>query len=342
MYLNIGERYIIEYSLRDGEGPARIARKLGRHRSTIIREIRSGSCQQWSSAKAAYVEVYFADTADRLARQRQAMKGMGLKIGRDIHTAALLESLIRDKKWSPDAALGWARVNSLLLTDISTPTLYKYIKEGVLAITEHHLPRQGMQRKKKQKEYRTAHKNVRGTSIEQRPESVLKRDEFGHWEGDLVVGKKGTRNVVLTLVERKTRNVITARFSSKEKAHVIGFLDYLEKVFGDDFYRVFKSVTYDNGSEFLDFEAMERSIHEARGMKRTQVYYAHPYCSCERGSNENANGLLRRAGIKKGTDIGLLSDGDIEEATKWVNDLPRKLLGYKSAAQAFEEELASL
>jgi IS30 family transposase len=341
-YLNLGERYIIEYDLRSGKNPSEIARKLGRHRSTVTREIRRGGMESWDTRKCRDVWEYNADAAHRLSLERQETKGSGLKIGNDIHTAMTLESLIKDNHWSPDAALGYAKRNNLIMTTFSTPTLYAYIKAGVLDITEKDLPRHGQQKRRKQKIYRTAHNNVRGTSIEERPKHVLEREEFGHWEGDLIVGKQGTRTVVMTLVERKTRKVLTKRFPGKHAKNTIGQLDYLEKRYGRDFYTIFKTITFDNGSEFLTFKELEESRYKGRRQKRTQVYYAHPYCSSERGSNENANGLLRRGGIRKGTNIGLLSDRDIDKATEWVNDMPRKILDYRTANQAWTEELDKL
>jgi IS30 family transposase len=338
------ERYVIEVGLKDKESVSNIARKLGRGRSTIYREIKAGKCEQMDTFGRTRW-VYLADYAQRAAEHRQSTKGSGLKIGKDYATADVLENLVLVNKWSPDAALGYAKKNGLIGTVISTPTFYSYIKAGVLDITEADLPRAGMQRKKKQQEYRHAHRNIRAKSIEDRPEDAASRDVFGHWEGDLIVGKKGTKTVVLTLVERMTRKLITALLPNKEKAGPVSVLDGLEKEFGSVFKSVFRSITFDNGPEFADDEGMERSLLSVEGapdVKRTQVYFAHPYCSSERGSNENVNGVLRRAGIPKGCDIGRLADGSVEDATAWVNSLPRRILGYQTADEAFGNELEKL
>jgi IS30 family transposase len=174
---------------------------------------------------------------------------------------------------------------------------------------------------------------------------VNTRVEFGHWEGDLVVGRKGTKSVLLTLLERKTRKYITTPLPSKEQVNVAHAFDLLEKRYGRLFYQLFKTITFDNGIEFLDHDALELSRwhkYRVEDKARFKVYYAHPYRSGERGSNENANGLLRRAGIIKGKNIGLMSKASINAATRWVNTLPRALLGFKCAQEVFDLELQKL
>ena len=113
-YLNENERYVIEVELRANTSISEIARKLGRARCTIQREIARGKCEQIVNYKTHATKwVYKADFAERAAIQRQSTKGTGLKIGHDLHTAMVLESLILDNKWSPDAALGYAIRNNL-------------------------------------------------------------------------------------------------------------------------------------------------------------------------------------------------------------------------------------
>lgn len=346
-YLNENERYVIEVELAAGTSKSEIARKLKRARCTIQREITRGLVEQMDGNTGKTYLVYKADWAQKAAKRRWQAKGTALKIGHDFDTAETLERLIRDNKWSPDAALGYAIKNKLISTIITTPTLYSYIKAGVLSITEKDLPRQGAQRKKNKEIYRHAHHNIRGKSIEARPKEASARNTFGHWEGDLIVGKKGTKTVCLTLVERMTRYVITRELPSKQAANVVNAFDYLEKCYGRRFMDIFKTVTFDNGTEFADFEGMEKSRYKSRRDEegkggRCLIYYAHPYCSRERGSNENCNGLLRRAGIKKSSNIALLGTEAVKQATAWVNNLPRRILGYQTAKEAFEKEVANL
>jgi IS30 family transposase len=96
---------------------------------------------------------------------------------------------------------------------------------------------------------------------------------------------------------------------------------------------IFKIVTSDNGSEFLDFGKLEKSIF---GGKRFEMYYAHPYSSYERGTNENANGIIRRF-LPKGTDFSKISNKKIQKIQDWMNDYPRKILGWLSANELYEK-----
>ena len=105
--------------------------------------------------------------------------------------------------------------------------------------------------------------------------------------------------------------------------------------FGADFPRIFKSITFDNGSEFADCEGLERS-RRRKGKKRTVIYYCHPYTACERGTNENINRMIRRK-FPKGTDFDKVRDSEVKAAETWLNNYPRGILGFRSAASAFSE-----
>lgn len=126
----------------------------------------------------------------------------------------------------------------------------------------------------------------------------------------------------------------------KSAASTVAMLDKLEKRLGTSKFKcVFKTITCDNGSEFADYPGMELST---RGNSpRTSVYYCHPYCSSERGSNENQNRILRRF-IKKGVPISFYSNKDIANACNYLNDMPRKLFGWQTARERFHAELSTL
>lgn len=171
---------------------------------------------------------------------------------------------------------------------------------------------------------------MRGTSIEERNEIVENREEYGHWEMDCVVGNKGgSKAVLLVLSERKLREEIIFKMPNKTQEAVIAMLNKLEKRYGKKFKDKFKTITVDNGSEFLDFKGMERSMRNPEE-QRVKIYYAHPYSSWERGTNENINKLIRRF-IPKGTDIGKISKSAIKAIEKWINNYPRRIFGYKSS-----------
>lgn len=114
------------------------------------------------------------------------------------------------------------------------------------------------------------------------------RQDFGHWECDLVLGSRSKDEVLLTLVERKTRCSLIRKLPNKESASVIAaFRKLKDGMFRGCFSRVFLSITTDNGSEFSSLSELEKLSH-------TRIYYAHPYCSSDKGTNENHNGLFRR------------------------------------------------
>lgn len=345
-HLSPSERYYIEVEHEKGTRVAEIAESIDRPRETVYRELKRGSVEQRrdTSYGIKYETVYFADVAQRRADYNQQRKGSDLKIGSNMELLEELSNLVLGEKYSPYAALqrlqrkgGWAKEDLF-----SVKTFYNYVHAEVLGITMEDLPMKGKQRKRNAQVYRHTHNNVRGKSIELRPDEVKDRLEFGHWEGDFIVGAKGTRTVVLTLVERKTRKLITSRFDSKHAKNVVKYIDFLEARFGRSFSRIFKTITWDNGTEFADFEGMERSRYKSRQEKsRVEIYYAHPYCSSERGTNECMNKMLRRF-VPKGTNIKKISKGNLVESTKWINDYPRAILGGESASEAFCRELAIL
>ena len=165
-------------------------------------------------------------------------------------------------------------------------------------------------------------------SIENRPEAANKRSEYGHWEGDLVIGKRKKGSVLLTFTERMTREEIIIKIKGKNNEYVVKAVNALERKYGKRFYDKFKTITFDNGVEFMNYKGMEKSC--LRKGKRTQIYYAHPYCSGERGSNENNNRLIRRW-IPKGISIDDISKEFIKKIENWINNYPRAMFDYKSS-----------
>ena len=171
-----------------------------------------------------------------------------------------------------------------------------------------------------------------GRSIDERDPSVDERQDFGHWECDLVLGSRSKDEVLLTLVERKTRCSLIRKLPNKESASVIAaFRKLKDGMFRGCFSRVFLSITTDNGSEFSSLSELEKLSH-------TRIYYAHPYCSSDKGTNENHNGLFRRF-LPKGKKIQDYPVEHISRVECWANTLPRKILGYKTPEECFREEM---
>jgi IS30 family transposase len=344
-HYNERERHHIEVMIKAGYSVARMAEALGRPRLSIYREIGRNKDIVWDHNKGREKEIYWAESAQRKANNRQQLKGSDLKIGNDHQLAESLCEIIKKDDYSPYAALQKLKGKGYGSARLPCEkTIYNYIHAGVIyGLTMDDLPMRGKRKAADKKQYAHKHTHVRGRSIEERSDKVKDRVEFGHWEGDTVVGKKGTRSVVFTFIERKTRFYIGRRKPNRKKPRCVEILDQLEWEYGKNYFKVFLTATMDNGSEFADWEAMECSRYKNRRKKgeRTKVYFAHPYCASERGSNENANGLLRRR-LPKGTNLGVYSDAEIRAAIDWVNDYPREILGGKSARQAFHEEMAAL
>ena len=179
-----------------------------------------------------------------------------------------------------------------------------------------------------------AYNNSKGRSISMRPEAANQRSEYGHWEIDTVVGGKGTNPAcLLVLTERMAREQVIRKIASKSQKAVVRALNQIERE-DDSIFNKLKTITADNGCEFLNIEGIERSVDNKK--KRCDLFFAHPYTASERGSNENANRIVRRF-IPKGVDISCYSKARIQEIEDWMNTLPRKLLKGLSAKQKVKQ-----
>ncbi len=339
-HLTRSDRVKMETMLNTGHSKKEVADYLGVHRSTIYREYDRGKYMHTLS-DLTEEERYSSDLGQKKHDWNTQAKGRSLKIGNDRELAECIEDKIVNDKCSPAAAL--AKIENgekKFKVSISIRTLYRYIDNGIfLKLTNKDLPVKG-NRKEHNKRVRVQKRASAGESIEKRPEEVENREIFGHWEMDTVKGKRGiTKSCMLVLTERKTRNEIIAKLEDQTAASVVDALDRIERKWGDMFKSVFRSITVDNGSEFADYEGMERSaIGEG---KRTFVFYCHPYSSWERGSNENNNRLIRRH-IPKGVDFDDRTDEEIAYIENWINTYPRGIFEYKTSEQMFNEELEKL
>lgn len=330
-YFTLRERQRLEDMLKDGLKPKQIAGKLGKHYNTIYNEIKRGTVTLKNS-DWTYREEYCADVGQRIADERKKNKGRDLKIGNDHELAAHIEYLIKDRHYSPYAVVCDIRKSGRFKTDICKTTLYSYIDMGLfLNISNKDLYSKCHKKKKKDGEPRASYKHIHANSIEERPKSVEDRDVYGHWEMDTVYSGTGKSTFcILALTERMARQEYLFRMPDRTLDSTIKVIDRLEHTLGyDAFKERFKTITVDNGSEFGDATLIERSCTRP-DEKRTHVYFCHPYRSSERGSNENANKLVRHW-IPKGADISQYSDDDISQIGDWMNDYPRELFGGLSA-----------
>ena len=267
---------------------------------------------------------YSADKADKIHRYNCTAKGRPLKIGSDHAYASFLERMIKVERYSPAAALAAARRQGFSTT-ICVTTLYSYIDKRIfLELTNKDLWVKAKQRKKAAAPtQRIAHPQY--PSITDRPEYINDRSELGHWEIDLIVGKAGTKPVLLTLTERVSRYEMIFKLPDRKAATVRSVFDQLEKKM-PDFKLRFQSITTDNGPEFLQMEELQRSIY---GGKRFDVWYCHSYAAWEKGSNENHNRMIRRW-FPKGTDFTKVSKKRIAALQEWMNNYPRKILDWNT------------
>lgn len=337
-YLTERQRYEIEAYLKAGLKPEEIAKLVGKCVRTIYYEIKRGKCKQLTS-ELEEKEIYLADVSQRKYNENKLNKGSNLKIGNDIKLCQFIEHKIKDEKYSPYATLQFIKSNHLeFKTQICTQTLYNYIDKGIiLNVSNQDLPMKPT-RKKKNEERAVSLNNLKGTSIEQRPQEIKERQEYGNWEMDTVVGghKKNGKECLLVLSERMTREEIIRKIPNKKAESVIKALNSLERKLGSrQFRQTFKTITCDNGTEFLNFQGIENSI--LTKIPRTKVYYCHPYSSWERGTNENINKMIRRF-IPKGANIEDYSKEEIAKIQSWINNYPRKILGGLSVNE-YKKEL---
>ena len=321
-HLSEAERGEIEAYLSVGLKPAEIARRLGRNRSTITREINRGSITQVKKVneQKVYYQHYYADAAhNRYRDARETSYYLKLdRVSNDFLTKFIEAMREKPRVHSVDTFVHTYRLQHVDAVVPSTKTLYNYIHQGLLEIKVIDLPRAVRIRKKFTK--RPSTKKHLGKSIEERPEEINNRSRFGDWEIDSVLGGKTIGEPsILTLVERQTRYAVTKKLVEKKAEYVNQAVLECMKLYP------IKSITEDNGNEFS-------SLSKIEGL---DVYFAHAYSSYERGTNENFNGLLREF-IPKGSSLKKLNPTLLEDYTKAINERPRRIHGYQSAKKLFE------
>lgn len=315
-----------------------IADILGLHFTTIYKELKKGRYEHtikqdtfWYGVRVRTEIRYSAQIAQDRYDRVCLNKGRELKIGKDYALVNYIEKRVNEDKISACAVLGEIKYKNLPFTKISKTTLYRYIHLGLFSNI--HLET------RKHKYKKVIIKRVsRGTSIEQRPVEIKNRNTFGHWEMDCLCGSNKATWLVLS--ERLTRKEIIFSMKNQKASSVIFCLNVLERKYGALFKKVFKTITVDNGSEFSDYKGIEKSIF-GKNSKRTLVYYCHPYCSSERGTNERLNREIRKL-VPKGTSLSKFSESDVKKIEDWINNYPREVLGYATSQEMFNKQLQAL
>ena len=250
-HLIYAERTMIErWYNRDHLSKKEIAKNLDKSERTIRREIKRGLTTNLNTYLEE-IKVYSADIAQQAYEESLLAKGTGLKIGSNIAVVEKIEKMIKEEKKSPEV-IAYELTKAGLL-EITARTIRNYIYDGnVFDLTENDMIYK-KQHKSKNKNKKIAKHTPPEKSIENRPKEANERSEYGHWEGDLVIGKRKKGCVLLTFTERLTRKEIIIKIKGKNNEYVVKALNSLERRYGKRFYNKFKTITFDNGVEFMDY-----------------------------------------------------------------------------------------
>jgi IS30 family transposase len=301
------QRYQISALLKTEHTQTKIATVIGVHKSTISRELRRNRGMRGYRPKQAH----------RFALKRRK-KSITRRI--TVETWSRIDDKLQ-QDWSPEQVSGWLKKNTD--TEVSHEWIYQHIYKDKRSGGDlyKHLRCQ-KKRRKRTGDYDRRGKIPNQVSIEDRPEIVDKRERIGDWEGDTIIGA-GRQGAIVTLVERKSRFTLLKQVANRTAAVVEdAILDLLKS-----YPAATHTITLDNGKEFANHQSIAQKL-------QSKVYFAHPYASWERGTNENTNGLIRQY-FPKGSDFSSISDDQISFVKERLNDRPRKCLDFQAPAMVF-------
>lgn len=322
-----------------------IARMLGRNKSTISRELKRNKTIQVNK-KSAIKDifklkkeikiVYDFKEADIKAKRRQQYKSYrGRKLIKNVKLREFVNEKLSKQGKSPDIIAYMVKNTSELGTTIATSTIYDGIRVGLFDVKAKDRKRMKINSRRCRISRNPVPKSKKERSIELRPSIINDRKEFGHYEMDIVVGtRKGSKNCLLTLTERKTRFEIILKIQDRSPLTVQRVFEKIKKYTKNYSNEIFKSITTDNGIEFSNYEEIEKIIG-------TKIYFCHPGASYEKGTNERHNGMIREY-IPKGKDISNYSNKFINDISEQMNDLERRILNYKTPYQMVLSEYDSV
>ncbi|MEZ0471538.1 IS30 family transposase [Luteimonas salinilitoris] len=323
--LSLAVREEISRGMAAGKSMRTIAASLGRAPSTISRELGRNEGRQGYRASQADQAAW-----DRARRHKPCKLILHRALARQV--ASKLQ-----QQWSPQQVAGWLQRTYPDDTSrqVSHETIYRtlYIqsrgalKQELLA----HLRRtRGMRRSRHHTQKTPDHGRIKDTiSISERPASAEDRAVPGHWEGDLLFGDRNSQ--IATLVERYTRYVMLVKVDGKDTETVVNALIKNARRLPKQLYQ---SLTWDRGKEM----AAHRRFTLATDI---QVYFCDPHHPWQRGSNENTNGLLRQY-FPKGVSLSNVSQAELDEVARKLNERPRKTLGYETPAERYRQVVASI
>lgn len=322
--LSFKERVVIETLLQEGKSKNYIANQLKRNRTTITREVNTWVIKP--------TDIYKADLAHWYALEANKYKHCSDKINDNPKLKIFIfRNLILGT--SPELIAGRLKIiypNDPIMS-ISHESIYSYIyrhrqtklaQKLIKLLPYHH------HKRRKQRKFGTKKTRIKDqVSIDDRPNHVELRLEVGHWEGDLMIGI-GQKSAIGTIVERKTRYTFIVKLENR-KSETVTY--QFAKILNTMPKFITKSMTYDNGMEMANHQWLTNNT----GM---DIFFAHPYSSWERGTNENTNGLIRRF-LPKGTDFNTVTLEQLKAIENNLNNRPKKVLGYKTPKEQMIQEI---
>lgn len=327
-HLSLDERGQIQALHKEGLSLRKIAERVGCAHTTVMYELRRGTPEKKSGRGRK--PTYSAKRGHHayLQNRNRCRKPLRIENPKVESFIQWTVNKVRNDKWSLDACVGYARLNSIFDSDamVCTKTLYNALASGKLPLSVFEVPR--VLSHKKKSNGTPKNRRCLGRSIDDRPNIVDELTEIGHWEVDTVVGRKcKDEAVVFTLVERVTNKYIAIKIPSRTADAVASAMNILCDEYGDKFSDVFKTITADNGPEFSEFASFEKL--------GTKVYFAHPYSSWERSRNEHHNGMFREF-VPKGVSINDYTYDEILSFADSMNARPRRSLGYHYPDELFD------
>lgn len=319
-----------------------LAASVGTSTSNIYAIIKDATVSVRSSNLEEHLELSASAVFHKRTKNHKIPNNSKIEKAKDF-ISLVVDEIKSNKLSSIDETVNYLKLHDpdkiKNMETVSTKTIYNYIHAAKIALKPIDMPR--MIRRKIKKSWKTyIPKKQKGISILERPKHINARKEFGHWEGDLVTGPRdGQNGAYLTLIERKTRFYYMLPITSKSAKKVYMQINKLHKFYGDNFSDIFKSITFDNGSEFSRWKDMETKPGTKE--RRVNIYFGRPYHSCDRASNENCNGLVRYF-VKKGTDINTIPKESTIDINDKINNKKRKILGYLPAEKLFLDELNNI
>lgn len=313
-----------------------IAKYLGVDKSTIGRELKKRIKSKINIRSGKITnKSYNAEDAQNDYRFKRALSKAEYKLEKYPKMRKYIEDKILIDRWMPDAIVGYMKLHNYFDRDgfecITVQTIYNAIRFGIIKVKIENMRRMKYDPKYEYHEEKEVPENKRNYSIEKRPDEVDKRLIFGHFELDTVIGtNKGIHECIMTITERKTRFEMIFKLKNKTAEEVVNKWNQIKDFMKIHFNKIFKSITTDNGSEFSDFLGIIKNT-------KTQIYFCHPYCSGEKGTNERNNEIIRYF-IPKSTLLENYSFEDINKITEWMNNYPRKSLNYRTPLEALLEE----